>query len=49
MVKSDLSEVMDDALPGLKNAPGKDWGGGAFGEVLDDGEIAVGDDVKSLE
>jgi MOSC domain-containing protein YiiM len=21
------------------------WGGGAFGEVLDDGEIAVGDDV----
>jgi MOSC domain-containing protein YiiM len=21
------------------------WGGGAFGEVLDDGEIAVGDPV----
>ncbi len=42
-------EVMDDALPGLKNALGKDWGGGAFGEVLDDGEIAVGDEVKWLD
>jgi hypothetical protein len=22
------------------------WGGGAFGEVLDDGEISVGDSVE---
>jgi hypothetical protein len=22
------------------------WGGGAFGEVLDDGEIAIGDPVE---
>ena len=40
---------MDNALPGLKNALGKDWGGGAFGEVLDDGEIAIGNEVKWLE
>ena len=42
-------EVMDEALPGLKNALDKDWGGGAFGEVLDDGEIAIGNEVKWLE
>jgi MOSC domain-containing protein YiiM len=42
-------EVMDKALPGLKDALGKDWGGGAFGEVLDNGEITVGNDVKWLE
>jgi MOSC domain-containing protein YiiM len=41
-------EVMDDALPGLKLALSKDWGGGAFGQVLDDGEISVGDEVKWL-
>ena len=41
-------EVMDEALPGLKKALGNDWGGGAFGEVLDDGEIAIGNEVKWL-
>ena len=25
------------------------WGGGAFGEVLDDGQIAVGDAVHWVE
>ena len=39
---------MDDACPGLQAALSPPWGGGAFGEVLDDGEIAVGDPV-SLE
>lgn len=42
-------ERMDEALPGLKNAMYDDWGGGAFGEVLDDGDIQIGDDVCWLE
>lgn len=36
---------MEEAFPGLEAALWPDWGGGAFGEVLDDGEIAVGDAV----
>jgi MOSC domain-containing protein YiiM len=36
---------MEDAAPGLQQAMTVPWGGGAFGEVLDDGEIAVGDPV----
>lgn len=36
-------ERMDQAFPGLKNAMSVDWGGGAFGEVLNDGVIKVGD------
>lgn len=39
-------ERMDEALPGLRDAMRKDWGGGAFGEALDDGTIAVGDPVR---
>jgi MOSC domain-containing protein YiiM len=42
-------EQMDDAFPGLQNAMSSPWGGGAFGEVLNDGEIAVGDPVELLE
>lgn len=42
-------EDMDKALSGLKDALDKNWGGGAFGEVLDNGNIAVGDEVKWLE
>lgn len=41
-------ERMDEALPGLRAAMRPDWGGGAFGEILDDGEISVGD-VASFE
>lgn len=36
---------MEDALPGLEAAMRPNWRGGAFGEVLDDGEIRVGDVV----
>lgn len=37
--------LMDDARPGLQGALDPAWAGGAFAEVLDDGEISVGDPV----
>ena len=36
-------EQMEAAAPGLRDAMSVPWGGGAHGEVLDDGEIAIGD------
>lgn len=39
-------ERMDEAYDGLREAMKPAWGGGAFAEVLDDGTIAVGDDVR---
>lgn len=42
-------ERMDEAWSGLQEAMKTDWGGGAFGEVLDDGLIAVGDPVCWLD
>jgi MOSC domain-containing protein YiiM len=42
-------ERMEEAWPGLQKAMYADWAGGAFGEALDDGAIAVGDIVRWLE
>jgi len=42
-------ERMDEALPGLRAAMCDGWAGGAFGEVLDDGQIALGDPVSWVE
>jgi MOSC domain-containing protein YiiM len=39
-------ERMDEALPGLKEAMYPDWGGGAFGEVLNNGQITFGDQAR---
>ncbi len=41
--------LMDEMHPGLKDALRPEWGGGAFGYVLDDGEIAVGDEVAWVD
>lgn len=39
-------EQMEAALPGLEAAMYDHWQGGAFGEVLEGGEIQVGDVVR---
>ena len=39
-------ERMDEAVPGLQNALDVHWGGGAFAEIIQGGEITAGDDVR---
>lgn len=39
-------ERMDEAFEGLRAAMRPDWGGGVFAEVLDDGVVTVGDEVR---
>jgi MOSC domain-containing protein YiiM len=38
-------ERMDEAYAGLRRAMASEWGGGVYAEVLEDGEVAVGDEV----
>ncbi len=42
-------ERMEEALPGLKDAMFPEWRGGAFGQVVQEGEIALGDPVDWVE
>ena len=42
-------ERMDEAEEGLRNALKPHWRGGVFGEILEGGTIAVGDDVAIAE
>lgn len=42
-------EQMEAAAPGLQAGLSAPWTGGVFGEVLDDGEIRVGDEVEVEE
>ena len=39
-------EQMDAAFEGLRNALRPRWGGGAYGEILDGGELTVGDETR---
>jgi MOSC domain-containing protein YiiM len=41
--------LMEESHPGLQSALDPDWRAGAFGEVLGDGEITVGDAVHWVE
>ncbi len=48
-MECDPCSRMEEIQPGLKDALAPDWRGGVLGTVLDDGEIAVGDEVRIEE
>ncbi|HET7711426.1 MAG TPA: MOSC domain-containing protein [Thermoanaerobaculia bacterium] len=39
-------DQMDDAQPGLRNALGTAWRGGAYGEIVRGGRIRLGDEAR---
>ncbi len=41
-----VCRLLEEAQTGLKRALTVDWRGGVYGEILDDGEIALGDPVE---
>jgi len=45
-MECDPCSRMEEIKPGLKAALVSDWRGGVLGTVLNDGEIAVGDEVR---
>jgi MOSC domain-containing protein YiiM len=45
-MECDPCSRMEEIRPGLMAALTPDWRGGVLGRVLDDGEIAVGDEVR---
>lgn len=42
-------EQMEEAFPGLLKAMWPDWQGGAYGEILNSGNIFIGDAVNWIE
>lgn len=45
-MECDPCSRMEEIRPGLKAALAPDWRGGVLGVVLDEGEIAVGDEIR---
>ncbi len=45
-MECDPCSRMEEVAPGLKGALMPDWRGGVLGTVLDDGAIAVGDEIR---
>lgn len=41
--------LMEEALPGLEEAMKPGWRGGVYGEVLNDSDVAVGDEIEWLD
>jgi MOSC domain-containing protein YiiM len=39
-------ERMEEVIPGLRTAMYPDWAGGAFAQVIEDGDVRIGDPVE---